>query len=123
MIRPLSSVCVLINYDSFRTSHPRNSQLPCMLGNRSLTILLNTWLAICLSIIPLPTSTSDHYHCFSSYRYPMVIFILLLFSSPVADLVLKDKIFVYDLANQRIGWANYDCKFVILYSIYVIDVS
>lgn len=28
-----------------------------------------------------------------------------------ADLVLKDKIFVYDLAHQRIGWANYDCKF------------
>lgn len=28
-----------------------------------------------------------------------------------ADLVLKDKIVVYDLAGQRIGWANYDCKF------------
>lgn len=27
------------------------------------------------------------------------------------DLVLKDKIFVYDLAHQRIGWADYDCKF------------
>lgn len=27
-----------------------------------------------------------------------------------ADLVLKDKIFVYDLVGQRIGWANYDCK-------------
>lgn len=27
-----------------------------------------------------------------------------------ADLVLKDKIFVYDLAHQRVGWANYDCK-------------
>lgn len=27
------------------------------------------------------------------------------------DLVLKDKIIVYDLARQRIGWANYDCKF------------
>lgn len=26
------------------------------------------------------------------------------------DLVLKDKVFVYDLARQRIGWANYDCK-------------
>ena len=25
--------------------------------------------------------------------------------------VLKDKIFVYDLANQRIGWADYDCEF------------
>ncbi|KAL6513811.1 hypothetical protein OROMI_034463 [Orobanche minor] len=24
------------------------------------------------------------------------------------DLVLKDKIVVYDLAGQRIGWANYD---------------
>ena len=28
----------------------------------------------------------------------------------IADLVLKDKIFVYDLARQRLGWANYDCK-------------
>lgn len=35
---------------------------------------------------------------------------MLLFSS-FADLVLKDKIVVYDLAHQRIGWANYDCKF------------
>lgn len=31
-------------------------------------------------------------------------------SSILADLVLKDKIVVYDLAGQRIGWANYDCK-------------
>ncbi|KAL2934859.1 Aspartic proteinase-like protein 2 [Bienertia sinuspersici] len=29
----------------------------------------------------------------------------------LGDLVLKDKIFVYDLAHQRVGWANYDCKF------------
>lgn len=28
----------------------------------------------------------------------------------LGDLVLKDKIFVYDLASQRIGWANYDCS-------------
>ncbi|KHN38686.1 Aspartic proteinase-like protein 2 [Glycine soja] len=28
----------------------------------------------------------------------------------LGDLVLKDKIFVYDLAGQRIGWANYDCS-------------
>ncbi|KAJ7947912.1 aspartic proteinase-like protein 2 [Quillaja saponaria] len=28
----------------------------------------------------------------------------------LGDLVLKDKIFVYDLANQRIGWSNYDCS-------------
>ncbi|XVF46818.1 hypothetical protein PTKIN_Ptkin03bG0058700 [Pterospermum kingtungense] len=28
----------------------------------------------------------------------------------LGDLVLKDKIFVYDLVNQRIGWTNYDCK-------------
>ncbi|KAH9298288.1 hypothetical protein KI387_029970, partial [Taxus chinensis] len=25
-------------------------------------------------------------------------------------LVLKDKIFVYDLENQRIGWTNFDCS-------------
>ncbi|XP_068651956.1 aspartic proteinase 36-like isoform X2 [Aristolochia californica] len=28
----------------------------------------------------------------------------------LGDLVLKDKIFVYDLAGQRIGWTNYDCS-------------
>lgn len=28
----------------------------------------------------------------------------------LADIVLKDKIFVYDLANMRMGWADYDCK-------------
>lgn len=28
----------------------------------------------------------------------------------LGDLVLKDKIFVYDLAYQRIGWADYDCS-------------
>lgn len=28
--------------------------------------------------------------------------------------MLKDKIVVYDLAGQRIGWANYDCKLQIL---------
>ncbi|PNY04342.1 aspartic proteinase-like protein 2-like [Trifolium pratense] len=28
----------------------------------------------------------------------------------LGDLVLKDRIFVYDLAGQRIGWANYDCS-------------
>lgn len=28
----------------------------------------------------------------------------------LGDLVLKDKIFVYDLARQRLGWANYDCS-------------
>ncbi|KAK9665935.1 hypothetical protein RND81_14G147200 [Saponaria officinalis] len=27
----------------------------------------------------------------------------------LGDLVLKDKAVVYDLANQRIGWVNYDC--------------
>ncbi|XP_054800488.1 aspartic proteinase 36-like isoform X2 [Prosopis cineraria] len=28
----------------------------------------------------------------------------------LGDVVLKDKIFVYDLAHQRIGWTNYDCS-------------
>lgn len=28
----------------------------------------------------------------------------------LTDLVLKDKIFVYDLARRRVGWADYDCK-------------
>ncbi|XP_058110295.1 aspartic proteinase 36-like [Magnolia sinica] len=31
----------------------------------------------------------------------------------LGDLVLKDKIFVYDLAGQRIGWANYDCSLAV----------
>lgn len=28
----------------------------------------------------------------------------------LGDLVLKDKIIVYDLARQRIGWTDYDCS-------------
>ncbi|KAI8559866.1 hypothetical protein RHMOL_Rhmol04G0208600 [Rhododendron molle] len=28
----------------------------------------------------------------------------------LGDLVLKDKIFVYDLDHQRLGWASYDCS-------------
>ncbi|CAH9090266.1 unnamed protein product [Cuscuta europaea] len=28
----------------------------------------------------------------------------------LGDLVLKDRIIVYDLAHQRIGWADYDCS-------------
>ncbi|XP_027352351.1 aspartic proteinase-like protein 2 isoform X2 [Abrus precatorius] len=35
----------------------------------------------------------------------------------LGDLVLKDKIFVYDLANQRIGWANYDCSLAVNVSV------
>lgn len=35
----------------------------------------------------------------------------------LGDLVLKDKIFVYDLANQRIGWANYDCSMAVNVSV------
>lgn len=37
--------------------------------------------------------------------------ILTTLDSFGADLVLKDKIFVYDVAGQRIGWTDYDCKF------------
>ncbi|KAG1347500.1 aspartic proteinase-like protein 2 [Cocos nucifera] len=31
----------------------------------------------------------------------------------LGDIVLKDKIFVYDLANQQIGWVNYDCSLAV----------
>ncbi|KAF2289815.1 hypothetical protein GH714_038780 [Hevea brasiliensis] len=37
--------------------------------------------------------------------------------SILGDLVLKDKIFVYDLAHQRIGWANYDCSLSVTVSV------
>ncbi|CAN6439340.1 unnamed protein product [Victoria cruziana] len=30
----------------------------------------------------------------------------------LGDIVLKDKIFVYDLEGQQIGWTNYDCKYL-----------
>ncbi|KAI5664886.1 hypothetical protein M9H77_24209 [Catharanthus roseus] len=30
--------------------------------------------------------------------------------SILGDLVLKDKIFIYDLARRRVGWADYDCS-------------
>ncbi|KAK9061581.1 hypothetical protein SSX86_018763 [Deinandra increscens subsp. villosa] len=33
----------------------------------------------------------------------------------LGDLVLKDKIIVYDLGGQRIGWSDYDCKFSSLF--------
>ncbi|XP_044473961.1 aspartic proteinase 36-like isoform X2 [Mangifera indica] len=39
--------------------------------------------------------------------------------SILGDLVLKDKIFVYDLAQQRLGWANYDCSLSVNVSITV----
>jgi hypothetical protein len=32
----------------------------------------------------------------------------------VADLVLRDKIFVYNLDKMRMGWVDYDCKKKIL---------
>uniref|UniRef100_A0A5B6Z010 Putative aspartic proteinase-like protein 2 isoform X1 n=1 Tax=Davidia involucrata TaxID=16924 RepID=A0A5B6Z010_DAVIN len=35
----------------------------------------------------------------------------------LGDLVLKDKIIVYDLARQRIGWADYDCSLSVNVSI------
>ncbi|GKV37616.1 hypothetical protein SLEP1_g45626 [Rubroshorea leprosula] len=38
------------------------------------------------------------------------IWIKKQFAETHYDLVLKDKIFVYDLAHQRIGWTNYDCS-------------
>ncbi|KAM3303007.1 aspartic proteinase 36-like [Capsicum chacoense] len=38
----------------------------------------------------------------------------------LGDIVLKDKIIVYDLDRQRIGWANYDCN---SYSSQVVNVS
>ncbi|KAG6570834.1 Aspartic proteinase-like protein 2, partial [Cucurbita argyrosperma subsp. sororia] len=31
----------------------------------------------------------------------------------LGDLVLKDKIFVYDLANQQIGWTNFNCAMAV----------
>ncbi|XAR69679.1 Nepenthesin [Bertholletia excelsa] len=40
---------------------------------------------------------------FLKIQDPRVIAIL-------GDLVLKDKILVYDLAHQRVGWADYDCS-------------
>ncbi|KAJ7976865.1 Aspartic proteinase-like protein 2 [Quillaja saponaria] len=37
--------------------------------------------------------------------------------SILGDLILKDKIFVYDLAHQRIGWATYDCSLAVNVSV------
>ncbi|KAL2509146.1 Eukaryotic aspartyl protease family protein [Forsythia ovata] len=31
----------------------------------------------------------------------------------LGDLVLKDKIFIYDLVRQRIGWTDYDCSLAV----------
>ena len=30
----------------------------------------------------------------------------------IADVVLKDKIIVYDLARRRLGWDKRDCKII-----------
>lgn len=46
----------------------------------------------------------------SSLIYITFPSLMMLLLSLFADLVLKDKIVVYDLAHQRLGWANYDCK-------------
>nr|GMC86311.1 aspartic proteinase-like protein 2 isoform X2 [Ipomoea batatas] len=35
----------------------------------------------------------------------------------LGDLVLKDKIVVYDIANQRVGWADHDCSTTVNVSI------
>ncbi|KAH0781008.1 hypothetical protein KY290_000606 [Solanum tuberosum] len=35
----------------------------------------------------------------------------------LGDVTLKDRIIVYDLARQRIGWANYDCSLPVNVSI------
>lgn len=48
----------------------------------------------------------------------MNLTILVTYSIFFADLVLKDKIFVYDLAHQRIGWSYYDCKFKFTIQLY-----
>ncbi|CAK9186793.1 unnamed protein product [Ilex paraguariensis] len=42
--------------------------------------------------------------------YLREIFLVVALVVAFANLVLKDKIIVYDLADQRIGWANYDCS-------------
>lgn len=39
--------------------------------------------------------------------------------SSIADLVLKDKIVVYDLGHQRVGWAKYNCTFNILFVVFI----
>nr|KAJ0228395.1 hypothetical protein LSAT_V11C100041100 [Lactuca sativa] len=39
----------------------------------------------------------------------------------LGDLVLRDKVIVYDLGGQQIGWADRDCKF--MYKIYIISFS
>lgn len=52
------------------------------------------------------------------YKYPPRIMCVVSGYRPkkginivsLTDLVLKDKIFVYDLARRRVGWADYDCK-------------
>lgn len=50
----------------------------------------------------------------SSGTFTSLFYLSIHFSSSLsflADLLLVDKIVVYDLAGQRIGWADYDCKF------------
>jgi hypothetical protein len=40
----------------------------------------------------------------------MLLDLLLNFTSSVADLVLSNKLVVYDLEKEVIGWTDYNCK-------------
>lgn len=43
----------------------------------------------------------------------MLLDLLLKFTNSIADLVLSNKLVVYDLEKQVIGWTDYNCKFLL----------
>lgn len=47
------------------------------------------------------------------------IFFLFLFLFFNADIVLSDKLVLYDLENQTIGWTQYNCEYT-LYNLCVL---
>ncbi|KAJ0243616.1 hypothetical protein HA466_0196460 [Hirschfeldia incana] len=78
--------------------------LECCRGISSGNLALCWWSIHILESSRLPHTVEQRLWCIGFQRIQNQGITIL------GDLVLEDKIFVYDLVGQRIGWANYDCS-------------
>lgn len=68
-------------------------------------------IALCCSPIYAPTSfisvlmVATYFKLFSFFFF---------FANLLSDLVLSNKLVLYDLENQAIGWADYNCKSLLI---------